>query len=489
MNKRIFELPDAGDIDIEQRLPVEVVGGIGGTQRQTIGRILAKAQQTAGLKPWVARMYSAGECAIVDGQVKQFTPIGSDGSEYFPEEWLPTGAATADFGYPDYEPETEYVTGNRVTFADRLWKQINVDPCTGINPLSVPDGATYWREVSISTDRFGRDYDAALADDGYEVVGLKGDVFIKSRAGMKSLYLAAFPELDGPAFYSENFETELAAGDWIRVGICSGSNWLIVPMDGLEPSDNSLQLYNTYELAKTMTPRGRPLAEENRITILIAPGYLGEALEVDAPFIDLVSLSSQPDVVFVDGIGINVSSDNLKILGFKTVDAPIQISGNFPNLVLENCIGGPGSFGFGTAASGIFINCEGGLRSFGFEINANGKFYNCKGGNFSFGGGSGGLASGEFYNCIGGDGSFGDDDANGVFHNCEAGSYSFGKFNASGTFLNCKGGDDSFAKTGAVFTGRAYYCIITSSTTFPIVGGSGLTRYCINGDGTPDNQG
>jgi hypothetical protein len=54
-------------------------------------------------------------------------------------------------------------------------------------------------------------------------------------------------------------------------------------------------------------------------------------------------------------------------------------------------------------------------------------------------------------------------------------------------FTNCIGGASSFDGASATLTGKLYYCRLTSGT-FKTVSGSGITRYCIDGNGDTNNQ-
>ena len=157
----------------------------------------------------------------------------------------------------------------------------------------------------------------------------------------------------------------------------------------------------------------------------------------------------------------------------------------------SNCISGDYSFGYKSNASGVFKNCTSGAFSFGNLANANGLFIGCVGSSSCFGQGAGANASGTFENCVGADGSFGaDGTASGVFTNCIArdfGEYSFGGYGtASGTFSNCVAGVNSFGRNG-VLSGKLFYCRLRSGT-FQTVSGSGLTRYCIDGNNATNNQ-
>ena len=84
------------------------------------------------------------------------------------------------------------------------------------------------------------------------------------------------------------------------------------------------------------------------------------------------------------------------------------------------------------------------------------------------------------------------DNAANIYEFCTGGALSFAggaggsaALTASGTFVNCTAGSNSFGD----LTGYASYCRITSGTNFPTVTGGGITRFCINGNNTADNQG
>lgn len=165
-------------------------------------------------------------------------------------------------------------------------------------------------------------------------------------------------------------------------------------------------------------------------------------------------------------------------------------SGGTASGVFNNCIGGDNSFGSNGIANGEFTNCIGTTNSFGAQGTASGTFTNCKGGVHAFGGGSGGEANGTFVNCIGGDDSFGGTGvASGNFINCQGGNGAFGTTTVSGVFNSCIGGNHSFGDSAGTLSGKLYYCRISTGTSFPTVSGGGITRYCINGNDTTDNQG
>jgi hypothetical protein len=351
---------------------------------------------------------------------------------------------------------------------------------------------------------------------------------------------------------SNNSKTEVYTIEDIAAaaggGAIEGTQYVFVQANGTDV-ENATELQAAYDLAKTMSP-----SADNRITVVAAPGTykFPSTFVMDTEFIDLVSLTGNRDVIFdidvVDpfqydpitfditsiGEGLLIDTDNVFVKGIKgklrqstncnnffglgeDYVLPIQIADNLPNIVIENCEGGPFSFGGDFTfrnnpinASGTFTNCIGDSGSFGGDGGtASGTFTNCIGDSDSFGG-YGGTASGTFTNCIGADESFGGyGTASGTFTNCEGGEDSFGgdggtasgtftncigdsgSFGgdggtASGTFTNCEGGEDSFGGSGTL-SGKLYYCRLTAGS-FVTVSGGGITRLCIDGNNAINTQ-
>lgn len=209
-----------------------------------------------------------------------------------------------------------------------------------------------------------------------------------------------------------------------------------------------------------------------RVNVIVAPGeydFGATAFVVDTPYINIVSLTGNSDVIISSTeknfeykyiYGIKVTANNVLVKGINCKTNTFYIGNYLDNLICEYCIGGKFSFGaFGTA-SGTFTNCIGGEYSFAFFGTASGIFTNCTGNDSSFGSNSSGNASGRFTNCTGGNNSFGGygGTASGIFTNCIAGERSFGTGTASGTFNNCIGGDVSFGSDGTA-SGTFNYCI------------------------------
>jgi hypothetical protein len=293
-------------------------------------------------------------------------------------------------------------------------------------------------------------------------------------------------------------------------GLPSAAEVYLLVAGDKDKLSNGQDLVDAYEIAKTMTPYGFSLSEFNsRVTILVAPGTyeIGSEFEVDADFINVLSLDGERSVLIPDGINVTASSvhlrgidvgffqfkgcsgsdilvENCSGLGSESFGYEGVLSGTFINCsggdssfgsygtaagTFKNCTGGEQSFASSGNAEGTFIDCTGGTFSFGGEVLAGGTFTNCTGGDYSFGGyggtasgtfnnctgleysfgGEGGTASGTFIACTGGNNSFGSD-ATGVFTNCTGGSNSFGDYlgDASGVFTNCTGGASSFGGNG-----------------------------------------
>ena len=257
-----------------------------------------------------------------------------------------------------------------------------------------------------------------------------------------------------------------------------------------------------YTKARSLTPGGSPQSSTNRATLILSPGLH----KITAPFIvathyvDVISLGSSAHAPTATIEGAKIVIQAVDIV-FEGVRGEIYTDGKAaptPQQRVVNCVTTAASFGFGPEAgaldqhaSGTFTGFTGGTFAFGGTTGiASGIFTNCIGGNGSFAG-SGGTASGTFTNCTGGVSSFGGiaGTASGTFTNCVGGSSAFGGTGgtASGTFTNCVGGRNSFG-FGGTLSGKAYECRVTDGT-FQAVNVTGLTRNCINADGTIDNQG
>jgi hypothetical protein len=208
----------------------------------------------------------------------------------------------------------------------------------------------------------------------------------------------------------------------------SGNNYVLV-----QPGDN---LAAKYAEAKAKSP-----SASNRITVFIIPGTysLSSELSIDAEFVDLVGLGAQfqSPAVIVSNNTLNVKANNVRISGISVGTQAFKCESNKPLHVFENCVGGNSSFSQSTA-SGTYINCVAGNLSFGYAT------------------------------------------ASGVFINCNGGSSCFGVFGSSGQFTNCRGGNSSFGNTTS---GRILFCKLTQAgDSYPTPSGSGIIRFCLDGD-------
>jgi len=215
----------------------------------------------------------------------------------------------------------------------------------------------------------------------------------------------------------------------------SGDNYVLV-----QPGDD---LAAKYAEAKAKSP-----SASNRITVFIIPGTysLSSELAIDAEYVDLVGLGAQfqSPAVIVSNNTLNVTADDVRVSGISVGTQAFKIGNNKPLQVFENCKGGNGSFG-------------------GFNGTASGKFTNCIGGDNSFAG-ENGTASGIFTNCIGED-------------------FCFGNLGtASGKFTQCSSGDGAFG-LGGTLSGELVLCrLIGAGYTYQTPSGSGIIRFCLDGD-------
>ena len=281
----------------------------------------------------------------------------------------------------------------------------------------------------------------------------------------------------------EDFVTQFSGG-------IGGSSYVYVMADGTD-IENAAELQAAYVTAQSMSP-----SATNRITVIAAPGnynFQSTAFTMNTQYIDLVSLDGNRSIVFnsSDSNGtISITANDVFVKGLDTLTKAFNIATNLNLLKVENCKVGDGSFGVFAIVSGTFTDCTVGGGSFGFYSTASGTFNNCITGGSSFGSGAGyAAASGIFNDCIAEDESFGGSNgtASGTFFNCRGGIRSFSKNNATGTFNNCISGEESYGRLGTL-SGKLYYCRLTAGT-FATVSGAGITRYCLDGTDTANNQG
>lgn len=310
------------------------------------------------------------------------------------------------------------------------------------------------------------------------------------------------------------YATKSVTGQEIKdfVGGLGGENYIFVNSDR-STDNNGLSFYNAYQLAKTLTPNGAAISANNQVTIVLAPGiytYGGLptfSIVLDTPYINVTSLTGQPDVVLdssAQGLdALSIQSNNVKVTGIKTSNYITVLTdsgstftncisgdysfGSMGSTVLGtyiNCAAGEYSFGGGpSTALGIFINCFGGIYSFGSEVYASGYFRDCSGGFASFGGGGGGEASGTFINCSGGINCFGFT-FTGIAYNCTSNDDSFGWFQNNGICYSCVSNGGSYIMND----GFLYYCRLITGT-FAAITGTGKIRLGIDGNNNVQNLG
>lgn len=273
----------------------------------------------------------------------------------------------------------------------------------------------------------------------------------------------------------------------IPPGGLTGTNYVYVAADGTDV-ENAASLQAAYIEATTMLP-----SATNRITVIAAPGYYNfdsNNFTMNTQYIDLVSLDGNRSIIFNSsnaGGTINIVANNVFVKGVDVQTKRFYIGDSLNLLRVENCVG-LGEFSFGADFSTVFvslpstfINCECG--QFGFKAqNINGTFIGCKTE-------SGSLGYNDSYSI-----------ASGLFRDLDCGAYNLSN-NNTGTFINVRGG----AFNASIFSGLFYSCIFDSPNivsivggklyycvskivNLPIVSGGGRTYYCINGNGTTNNQ-
>ena len=244
-----------------------------------------------------------------------------------------------------------------------------------------------------------------------------------------------------------------------------GQNYIVVYGKNQTPQQNGFELISKYNFAKVVNPYGQPKSDTNRFTIFVAPGqyeFSVTDLDLDTPYIDIVSLSGEADVFItsnVSGIPFTVLTSDIKLKGFNLGTQAIFINSSYGNNYFENIIGGESNFSndFSNGdIAGNFKNCIGGNYSFGdSDYNQtvySSTFENCTAGDWSFGYS---VYNSNFKNCTAGSYSFSRTNGttqilNSVFNNCTALEGSFGNYIENSTFLNCKADYNSFGMTSDI---------------------------------------
>jgi hypothetical protein len=175
--------------------------------------------------------------------------------------------------------------------------------------------------------------------------------------------------------------------------------------------------------AKYAEAKAKSPSASNRITVFIIPGTysLSSELSIDAEYVDLVGLGAQfqSPAVIVSNNTLNVTANDVKVSGISVGTQAFKVANNKTLQTFENCKGGEGSFSNNLTTSGRFFGCVGGTASFG------------------------NVAAGYYFNCL--------------------------------------ADVDSFGETGGEMSGQ----IISSKVInggFPTPSGSGIIRFCLDGD-------
>jgi hypothetical protein len=122
-------------------------------------------------------------------------------------------------GIPSYDPEkNDYVSGNQVTWKNKIYQAIDAGPFGGIEPGVDPDTESYW-ELVIYTEG---GIIPVLPSGGFVKFGTVYEY--TGSAAAKGLYRCNYvaPGFDA-GFKTSNFATELAASKWLLVAIKESS--------------------------------------------------------------------------------------------------------------------------------------------------------------------------------------------------------------------------------------------------------------------------
>lgn len=205
----------------------------------------------------------------------------------------------------------------------------------------------------------------------------------------------------------------------VKIFDLEGSSYIYVKGNGTE-QENADELINAYNFAKTATPYGNALADNNRFTVIVGAGVYstsdGSQVYFDTDYINVVSLTAQPDVLIKFGVrvGLRYYCDFVGIDCFTLSNKSFSVEvGGYLNFT--NCKAGDNSFGNTDSQFYRLNNCN---------------FNNCSAGSYSF---ASQLQSCNFENCIGQDYCFGV--SNNIF--TDIGSN-------NNTFINCKARGNSF---------------------------------------------
>jgi len=127
-------------------------------------------------------------------------------------------------------------------------------------------------------------------------------------------------------------------GNLTVTGQTSGINYTIIQANGTIV-ENGQELYSAYTQATTATPNGLPLSDNNRYTILLAPGQyqLPSPLSLTTEYVDLVSITGQKDVfITASSTPLLVLTDNIKLVGISVGTYDLTILYELVNVIVEN---------------------------------------------------------------------------------------------------------------------------------------------------------
>jgi hypothetical protein len=248
---------------------------------------------------------------------------------------------------------------------------------------------------------------------------------------------------------------KLAAREQLR-----GNNYIVVYGNNNTPQQNGIELLSKYNFAKIVFPFSQPKSDSNRFTVFVAPGvYVLDFVDItlDTPYIDIISLSGETDVVIsstISNVPFLVDTSDIKLRGFNLGSQAININSAYSNNYFENIIGGDYNFSngnFNGQVAGNFKNCVGRSRCFADinneEILISSTLENCTALDFSFGHQ---LESSVLKNCLAGSQSFGFSTiTEAILNDCESGMESFGCEKAifGSTLTNCTADRGSFGRT------------------------------------------
>lgn len=205
------------------------------------------------------------------------------------------------------------------------------------------------------------------------------------------------------------------------VNSSSTQNALQQSGDGYVVAQQGDNLATKYAEAKAKSP-----SATNRVTLFIVPGTysLSSELAIDAEYVDIVGLGAQfqSPAVIVTNNTLNVTANDVRVSGVSVGTQAFKIGSDKPLQVFENCVGGNNSF-------------------------------------------DSGIVSGSFNSCVSGNTSFA---SNGDF---------------LGKCVNCIAGEDCFCTVSGLMEGQLFFCRLNvAGSSYPTPSGSGIIRYCLDGD-------